>query len=95
MKTLLSLLAAVSVFSIAAPANAAHPYLHQRRIVNYINGMPVYATYQIVGYNRMGLPIYQWVTQPVGPVYGKPVPPGHWNRYGHDHGLHKGWYHHR
>lgn len=81
MKTLLSLLAAVTVFGIAAPANAAPPFLNQRRIVSYMaNGMPVYAFYQIVGYNAMGFPIYQWVTQPVSPVYGRPY-------FGHSYGY--------
>ena len=115
MKTLLSLLAAASVLSIAAPANAVvppfpnaalqpfansgmQPYPGQRQIVSYLtNGTPVYAVYQIVGYDSMGYPIYQWVTVPVGPVYGRPYgPPGHWNHgyYGHDHGLHRGWYKH-
>ncbi|WP_395749459.1 hypothetical protein [Prosthecobacter sp.] len=96
MKALLSLLAAVSVLSFAAPASAAHyPFPTQRRIVNYVNGMPVYAVYQVVGYNRMGHPIYQWVTQPMRPVYSKPMPPGHWNHFDHhDHGLHKGWFKH-
>ncbi len=82
MKTLLSILAAVTVFGIAVPANAAHRFLHERRIV---------------GYNPMGFPIYQWVTVPAGPVYGRPYgPPGHWNHghFGHDHGLHRGWYKH-
>ncbi len=82
MKTLLTILAAVTVFGIAVPANAAHRFVHERRIV---------------GYNPMGFPIYQWVTVPVGPVYGRPfVPPGHWHHgnFGHDNGLHKGWYKH-
>lgn len=93
MKTFLSILAAVTVFGIAVPANAAH----HRRIVNYVNGIPVYAVYQIVGYTPLGFPIYQWVTQPVNPVYGRPFgPPGHWGHghFGHDNGLHKGWYKH-
>ena len=81
MKTLLSLLAAVTVFGIAAPANAAPPFFNQRRIVSYMaNGMPVYAVYQIVGYNAMGFPIYQWVPQPVVPGYVRPY-------YGHSYGY--------
>lgn len=82
MKTLFSLLAAVSVLSIAMPANAAPPpFVNQRRIVSYLtNGMPVYAVYQIVGYDAMGYPIYQWVTQPVSPVYVRPY-------YGHSYGY--------
>lgn len=82
MKALFSLLAAVSVLSIAMPANAAPPpFLNQRRIVSYLtNGMPVYAVYQIVGYDAMGYPIYQWVTQPPAPVYVRPY-------YGHSYGY--------
>ncbi|WP_395742050.1 hypothetical protein [Prosthecobacter sp.] len=86
MKTLISLLAAASVFGLAAPAGAylppvpvpslgVQPYPGARRIVSYLtNGTPVYAVYQIVGYDAMGYPIYQWVTQPtstyVRPYYG-------------------------
>jgi len=83
MKTLLSLLAAASVYSIAVPASAApppfvtnvamQPYPGERRIVNYLtNGIPVYAVYQIVGYDAMGYPIYQWVTQSVNYGYSRP-----------------------
>jgi hypothetical protein len=101
MKTLLSILAAVTVFGLAAPANAAYP--HQRRIVGYSHGVPIYSVYQVVGYNPMGFPIYQWVTQPVAPVIVRPygyrgynyrpvhVPPGHFK---HGHGHHWGWHHH-
>ncbi|WP_395738160.1 hypothetical protein [Prosthecobacter sp.] len=78
MKTLLTLIAVVGVFSLAAPAQAGHSYPHQHRI--------------IVGYNRMGFPIYQWVPQPA-PFY-RPGPPGHWGHYHHDNGLHRGWYKH-
>ena len=76
MKTLLGLLAAVSVLSTAAPVNAVPPpFPNQRRIVSYLtNGTPVYAVYQIVGYDAMGYPIYQWVTQPLSPVYVRPYP---------------------
>ncbi len=90
MKTPLSLLAAVSVLSIAVPANAivppfpntgvqsfantgVQPIPGQRQIVNYLtNGTPVYAVYQIVGYDAMGYPIYQWVTLPTGSPYLRP-----------------------
>jgi len=80
MKTLFYLAAAVGVLGIAVPSQAAPPFLNQRRIVNYVNGMPVYAVYQIVGYNALGFPIYQWVTQPLSPVYGRPY-------YGHSYGY--------
>ncbi len=73
MKTLLYLIAAVSVLGIATPSNAAPPFLNQRRIVScQAGGVPVYATYQLVGYNTFGQPIYQWVNQPVRPVYVRP-----------------------
>ena len=89
MKTLLSLLVAASVYSIAVPASAVpppfvtnaavQPYPGERRIVNYLtNGTPVYAVYQIVGYDAMGYPIYQWVTQSVNYGYARPY-------YGYNH----------
>lgn len=75
MKTLLSLLAVVSVFGTLTPATAqavppvlpmgVQPYPGERRIVSYLtNGTPVWAVYQAVGYDAMGYPIYQWVTLP-------------------------------
>lgn len=101
MKTLLYLIAAVGVLGIATPSNAAPPFFNQRRIVSYLgNGVPVYAVYQIVGYNAMGFPIYQWVTQPVGPVYGRSYNYGyrHYNyrpSYVHPHyGGHVGHFSH-
>lgn len=86
MKTLFSLLVALSVLSIAMPASAAPPpFPNQRRIVSYLtNGMPVYAIYQIVGYDAMGYPIYQWVTQPASPVYVRPY---YGRSYGHSYGY--------
>jgi hypothetical protein len=83
MKTLLSLLIAASVYSIAVPASAVpppfvtnaavQPFPGERRIVNYLtNGTPVYAVYQIVGYDAMGYPIYQWVTQSINYGYSRP-----------------------
>jgi|GEM_PF-502022 len=83
MKALLSLLVAASVYSIAVPASAVpppfatnaavQPYPGERRIISYLtNGTPVYAVYQIVGYDAMGYPIYQWVTQPVSYGYVRP-----------------------
>lgn len=82
--TLLSLLAAFSVFGGVTSASAqivtplpmgVQPYPGERRIVSYLtNGTPVYAVYQAVGFDAMGYPIYQWVTQPVTtyvrPYYG-------------------------
>jgi hypothetical protein len=91
MKTLLSLLAAVSVYSVAVPASAGpppfvtnavvQPFPGERRIVSYLtNGTPVYAVYQMVGYDAMGYPIYQWVTLPVSYGYVRPY-------YGYNHGY--------
>jgi hypothetical protein len=96
MKTLLYLIAAVGVLGIATPSYAAPPFFHQRRIVNYLpGGVPVYATYQIVGYDGLGRPIYQWVNQPVSPAYGyrptylRPYNGGHIGHWGHwNHGGH-------
>lgn len=81
--TLLSLLAVVSVFGSVTSASAqampsvvpmgVQPYPGERRIVSYLtNGMPVYAVYQAVGFDAMGFPIYQWVTQPSAPLYVRP-----------------------
>ncbi|MFM7603778.1 MAG: hypothetical protein ACKO8Z_01095 [Prosthecobacter sp.] len=65
MKTLLSLFAAAAVFGITAPSTAqADPFCHSsRRIVNYMPcGAPVYAVYQVVGYDHCGRPVGQWIT---------------------------------
>ena len=66
MKTLLSVLAAAAVLGVAAPSTAkADPFCHgSRRIVSYMRcGTPVYAVYQVVGYDHCGRPVGQWVTQ--------------------------------
>ncbi len=81
MKKLLTFIAVLGVFSFAIPAQAGHAFPHQRRVV--------------VGYSRMGFPIYQWLPPMAPPVYVRPGPPGHWGRYHHDNGLHRGWFHHR
>ena len=66
MKTLLSVLAAAAVLGVAAPSTAkADSFCHgSRRIVSYMPcGTPVYAVYQVVGYDHCGRPVGQWVTQ--------------------------------
>lgn len=80
MKTLFAIIAAAAVFGVAAPSTAkADPYCNrgQTRVVGYTSwGAPIVAVYQIVGYDRCGNPIGQWVTQPAparpgcGPSYG-------------------------
>lgn len=66
MKYLLALAAAVTVLGFAIPASAdAHDYGYgSRRIVSHLRcGRPVYAVYEVHGYDRCGNPIGQWVTQ--------------------------------
>jgi hypothetical protein len=82
MKALLTLLAAAAVLGFAAPTTAsANPFCHgAQRIVSRLPcGTPVYAVYQVVGYDRCGNPVGQWVTQRANhncgvcnprPVYG-------------------------
>jgi hypothetical protein len=74
MKTLLYLIAAAGVLGVATPSSATPPpFFNQSRITSYLtNGTPVYAVYQIVGYDAMGYPIYQWVTQSAS--YVRPYP---------------------
>ncbi len=93
MKSILALLAAVTVFGIAAPSTSqAGDYCHpgSRRVVSYLScGTPVYATWQICGYDRYGNPQGHWVTDtprycpPPRPVCPPPsyCPPS----YGHGH----------
>ncbi|MCB1210427.1 MAG: hypothetical protein KDK97_13930 [Verrucomicrobiales bacterium] len=64
MKTILAILAIVTALGIATP-NAAQADCGSgaRRIVSYLPcGRPVYATYQVIGFDRCGNPIGQWVT---------------------------------
>ncbi|MEQ1751243.1 MAG: hypothetical protein ABL974_17580 [Prosthecobacter sp.] len=68
MKKIITLLAAVTVFGIAAPSvsqawdQCNHGY--QPRVVSYLPcGRPVLAIYQIYGYDRCGNPLGRWVTQ--------------------------------
>ncbi len=68
MKKIITLLAAVTIFGIAAPSvsqawdQCNHGY--QPRVVSYLPcGRPVLAIYQIYGYDRCGNPLGRWVTQ--------------------------------
>jgi hypothetical protein len=61
MKTVLIILASVSIFAstISAHSECERP----RRLVGYTEcGTPIYATYEIVGRTRCGEPIFEWVT---------------------------------
>lgn len=68
MKKILALLAALTVFGIAAPTvsqawdRCSHGF--QPRVVSYLPcGRPVYAVYQVYAYDRCGNPVGRWVTQ--------------------------------
>ena len=68
MKKILTLLAALTVFGIAAPSvsqawdQCNHGF--QPRIVSYLPcGRPVLAVYQVYAYDRCGNPVGRWVTQ--------------------------------
>jgi hypothetical protein len=64
MKHLLSLLALATVLGFAIPTTASADHQCGRRIVSYLPcGRPVYAVYQICGYDRCGNPVGHWVTQ--------------------------------
>jgi len=68
MKKILTLAAAAFILSIAAPSisqawdscNSGY----QPRVVSYLPcGRPVFAVYQVYGYDRCGNPVGRWVTQ--------------------------------
>jgi hypothetical protein len=60
-KALFILLTAISALTVAVPEAQADC---GRRIVSYTAcGRPVYAVYQVVGYDRCGNPMGRWVTQ--------------------------------
>ena len=64
MKTILSLLAAVTTLGFAIPSTASADHCDDRRIVSYLPcGLPVYAHYEVFGYNRYGQPIGHWETE--------------------------------
>ncbi|MCB1278103.1 hypothetical protein [Prosthecobacter sp.] len=91
MKTILTLIAATAVLGFAAPTSAkADGYCNgSRRIISYMPcGTPVYAVYQVVGYDHCGRPVGQWVTQRVPHSCGvcNPRP-----SYGFGHSHHHGY----
>ena len=61
MKTVLTLLASLTLLSTVA---SAHDHCDTpRRVVGYSRcGDPIIATYEYVGRSRCGEPVYQWVT---------------------------------
>jgi hypothetical protein len=87
MKKALAILAAVTAIGLTIPATAEANWGCNQRIVSYTPcGRPVFAVYQIIGYDRCGNPIGQWVTQRANcgcnrcaprPVFG----------HGHHHGT--------
>lgn len=91
MKTILSLLASLTLFGAVA---SAHPGCETpRRIVGYTRcGDPIIATYERVGSTRCGEPIFQWVThypreRERQPTFSVPLPGFslYWGGYGRDH----------
>ena len=66
MKLTLSLLAAVAALGLASPtiASADHCHAGGRRIVSHLPcGRPVFAHYEICGYDRAGRPVGHWETE--------------------------------
>ena len=67
MKKTLAIIAALTTLGFTLPSEAeANWGCNAPRIVSYTScGRPVYAVYQIVGYDRCGNPVGRWVTQHV------------------------------
>jgi hypothetical protein len=66
MKTILTLLAAVSALGFAIPSTASADHGESRRIVSHLPcGRPVYAHYEVCGYDRYGRPVGHWETKRV------------------------------
>ena len=64
MKKILFLLSAVTVLGFVSPTSAKADPSCNRRVVSYLAcGRPVYATYQVYGYDRCGKPVGRWVTE--------------------------------
>jgi len=60
MKTVLTLLASLTLFTTIASAD--HGCETPRRVVGYTRcGDPIIATYEFVGRSRCGDPVYEWV----------------------------------
>ena len=61
MKTVLTILASVSIFASTATLKADCGT--QRRVVGYTRcGNPIIAVYEVIGRSRCGNPIFGWVT---------------------------------
>ncbi len=96
MKHIAVLIAVLGAFfAIPTSANADCA----RRIVSYTTcGRPIYAHYEVYGYDRCGNPVGRWVTDwfrcscdvcNPRPVYQSPS----WGGYGYRHGSGAGHYH--
>jgi len=95
MKTILSLLAAVTTLGFAIPSTASADHGHSRRVVSYLAcGRPVFAHYEICGYDRCGKPVGHWETERVSCACAVCKPPAHRRVYAapacdHRHGYSK------
>ena len=89
MKYAFLVIAAIAALFVVVPSSAeARDYCAgDRRIISYSHGRPVYAVYQVVGYDRYGRPVGRWVT--VGSSYrGGYCPPSRYpTGYGYGHGY--------
>jgi hypothetical protein len=94
MKKMLSLLALTTLIGFAIPTTASAYDSCGRRIVSYTAcGRPVYAVYQICGYDRCGNPVGHWVTQSASCSCSRCRPrpscdSGHSHSHSHGHSSH-------
>ena len=64
MKNILFLLSILTVLGFAVPTQAKADHSCNLRVVSYLPcGRPVYAVYQVYGYDRCGNPVGRWVTE--------------------------------
>ena len=64
MKRIIAILAALATLGLTVPTDAEAGHTSNRRVVSYTAcGRPIYATYCIIGFDRCGNPIGQWVTE--------------------------------
>lgn len=82
MKTILTILAVSSVLGFASPSEiqardfCSHGHT---RVVSYLPcGRPIYAVYQVYGYDRCGNPVGHWVTQRESCGCSRCSPPRHY-----------------
>ena len=59
---LLAAAIAAVTFATPTPADARDYCSGERRCIGYTNGCPIYQEYRIIGYDRCGRPIGQWIT---------------------------------